>query len=338
MLLLVHVVVYLCGMFPQIKIQTGALAIGLVLMAVKVLAWWLTKSDAILTDALESIVNIVAGAFGLYSLVLASKPRDLDHPYGHGKIEFVAAGLEGGLIFFAGTVILWKSAYGFLYPHPLASLGWGLWLTGLTGGINYLIGWRMSRYGRQHDSMVLISGGSHLKSDAYSSVGILAGLGLLLLTGWQWVDSATAMIFGFVILYHGWQIIRESMAGIMDEADQELITSLALHLELHRQNEWIDVHNLRIIKYGNTFHIDCHLTLPWYLNLQDAHAAVKTFEKTADSFATKPVELFVHSDPCEAHSCEICQISDCPVRQRVALARTTWTPENIIANRMHSVS
>ncbi len=307
-------------------------------MAIKMLAWWLTKSNAILTDALESIVNIVAGSFGLYSLWLASKPRDLEHPYGHGKIEFVAAGLEGGLIFFAGLVILWKSVDSFIYPQPLQSLDWGLLLTGLTGGINFILGWRMERYGRAHHSMVLVSGGSHLKSDAYSSIGIVLGLGLLLLTGWQWLDSLTAMIFGVVILYHGWQIIRESLAGIMDEADQKLITSLATHLNAHRQPEWIDVHNLRIIKYGTTFHIDCHLTLPWYLSLKDAHTAVKDFEKTADSFTHRPVELFVHSDPCEAHSCEVCQIVDCAVRQRTALTHTVWTPENIMANRMHSVS
>lgn len=325
-------------MGKQIKIQSLALALGLALMAIKVVAWWITSSNAILTDALESIVNIVAGAVGLYSLWLAAQPRDREHPYGHGKIEFVAAGLEGGMILFAGILIVCKAIFNLIEPQQLQSLDTGLWLTGITGLLNFGMGRYMERIGQHQKSMVLVSGGRHLQSDAWSSAGILVGLALLMMTGWQWMDGVTALLFGFVIVYHGWQTVRESVAGIMDEADLRLIGALAAHLEVNRRDTWIDVHNLRIIKYGATYHIDCHLTLPWYQNLQESHDEVKLFEETAAQFSTQPVELFIHSDPCEPHSCEVCQLSDCKVRQRDFQNRVNWTPKVLISHRMHSVS
>ncbi|MCB0677694.1 MAG: cation transporter [Saprospiraceae bacterium] len=322
----------------SVRLQWLALSIGLLLMAGKFYAWWTTNSNAILTDALESIINVVAGGFALYSLLLAFKPRDLNHPYGHGKIEFLSAGFEGGLIFLAGISIIGKSCYNLLYPQQLGSLDLGMLVTALAGGVNFVLGWVLERRGKQFGSLILIADGRHLKSDAYSSAGLLVGLFLLRLTGIQWIDNATALLFGALILYTGYRLLRTSVAGIMDEADYQLVKSITQHLDQHRSANWVDLHNFRVIKYGSALHIDCHLTVPWYLEVKEAHNETKSMEKQVAHSCSTPVEVFVHTDPCAPpSSCTVCLKTDCPVRQADFIRRVSWSLENVLSNDKHSV-
>ena len=321
------------------RIQLVALLAGCILLAGKFFAWWLTNSNAILTDALESIINVAAGCFALYSIWLSAQPSDENHPYGHGKIEFLAAGFEGALVFLAGVVILAKSIYNIVYPQPIGQLDFGMLLVGISGFVNYVLGAVLRREGKKSHSLILQADGAHLQSDAWSSLGLLGGLALLWLTGWTWVDSATAMIFGCVIVIAGFRLVRSSIAGIMDEADHGLISQMVGELQEKRHDNWIDLHNFRVIKYGPTLHIDCHLTLPWFYQLKDSHEEVRRMESMIRGFCTRPVELFIHSDPCEPpYSCRICNKSDCLERQHPKEEEIPWTLERILPNKRHHES
>lgn len=320
-----------------LRIQIFAVAAGFVLLAAKFGAYLLTHSNTILTDALESIINVVAGAFALYSLYLSSKPKDTDHPYGHGKVEFLSAGLEGILILIAGLLIIGKSVVAFFHPAPLSNLSIGLMIVVVSGIINYALALVLIKAGEKNRSLILKADGEHLKSDAYSSFGVLAGLVLIMLTGWSFLDNVVAILFGLFIMYTGAGLIRKSIAGIMDEADEEIILPVIKHLNEHRKPEWIDIHNLRIIQYGNKLHVDCHVTLPWYVTLEQAHEQIDEIAEVINEKHFSQVEFFIHGDPCIPQSCKICQLADCKVRKEPFAQKLEWTLENVIPNRKHGL-
>ncbi|WP_242918851.1 cation diffusion facilitator family transporter [Pontibacter liquoris] len=321
----------------SVRLQIIVVVVGVLLLVAKFIAFFLTNSNAILTDALESIVNVVAGAFSLYSLILSARPRDENHPYGHGKIEFIASTLEGSMIMVAGGAIIIKSILNLLHPVPLQELDLGILLIAASGLINFVVGMVTERKGRQNNSLVLVAGGKHLKSDAYSTAGILVGLLLIFLTGMVWLDSVVAILFGCIIGYTGYRILRSSVAGIMDEADYELLQNIVQVLNDNRRENWIDIHNLRVIKYGATLHIDCHLTVPWYLNVLQAHDEVEAVGKLVREKIDQDIELFIHTDPCIEASCSICFKEDCTVRRHPFKKRVEWVLEKVIADRKHSL-
>ncbi|WP_347159184.1 cation diffusion facilitator family transporter [Pontibacter chitinilyticus] len=321
----------------SVRLQMLVVAVGVLLLVGKFVAFFLTNSNAILTDALESIINVVAGAFSLYSLILSARPRDENHPYGHGKIEFIASTLEGSMILVAGGIIIIKSTLNLFHPVPLQELDLGIILIAVSGLINYGVGMITERRGKQHNSLVLIAGGRHLKSDAYSTAGILVGLLLIYLTGLIWLDSVVAILFGAIIGFTGYRILRSSVAGIMDEADYDLLKRIVQVLNDNRRENWIDIHNLRVIKYGSTLHIDCHLTVPWYLTVLQAHDEVDAVGQLIRERIDPSIELFIHTDPCIEPSCSICLKTDCDVRQHPFQERVAWDLEKVIADRKHSL-
>jgi cation diffusion facilitator family transporter len=309
--------------------------IALLLFAIKIVAWYLTDSVAVLTDALESTVNVVAGIIGLYSLYVSAKPRDMDHPYGHGKAEFLSAAVEGALITVAGLVIIYEAINNLLHPHTIQSLDYGLILVGATALINYLAGAYCVRMGQRNNSLALVASGKHLQSDTWSTLGIIAGLALMLLTKWVWVDSVVAILLAFFIMYTGYRIVRSSLAGIMDEADKAILEKMVTMLNTNRRPNWIDLHNLRIIKYGSVLHLDAHLTVPWFLNVHEAHREIDALASLVKNEFGESVELFVHSDGCLDFSCRICNKQDCTVRKHAFEQQVDWTVENIAANSKH---
>ncbi len=321
----------------NINVQKLVVIVGLVLFVIKIVAWYITGSVAILTDALESTVNVVASFIGLYSLNLSAKPRDVEHPYGHGKVEFISAGIEGTLITVAGLVIIYQAIDNLRYPNEIGQLDFGILLVAGAGAVNFAVGFLAVKRGRKNKSLALVASGKHLQSDTYTTIGIIAGLILMKLTGWMWIDSVVALIFAFVIIFTGYKILRSSVAGIMDEADKELIGEFVAYLNEHRQVNWIDIHNLRIIKYGSVLHLDFHLTLPWYFNLHEAHREMDQLDRLIKEKFGDSVEMFVHTDGCLDFSCKICQKQDCPVRQADFEKKIEWTVENISSNEKHSV-
>ncbi len=314
------------------KIITG---IGILLFILKVIAWYLTRSVAILTDALESTVNVVAGLIGVYSLYVSAKPKDQDHPYGHGKAEFISAAVEGTLISVAGLIIIFEAINNFIHPHVIQRLDDGIILVAITGVINYVAGYICIKTGNKNNSMALVASGKHLQTDTYSTIGIIIGLVLLYIFEIGWIDSAVAILFAFFIMFTGYRIIRSSLSGIMDEADASLIKKMVLTLNDNRRENWIDLHNLRIIKYGGTLHMDAHLTIPCYLNIREANEEIDTLSAIVVKQFGQSMELFVHSDGCNDFSCRICTKKVCPVRQHPLVKQIEWTIENIANDNKH---
>lgn len=321
----------------NLRLQKIITFVSILLFIMKLLAWYVTGSVAILTDALESTVNVVAGLIGIYSLYVSAKPKDTDHPYGHGKAEFLSAAIEGTLISVAGIIIVYEAINNLIHPHPIQSLDYGIWIVGATAIINYVAGSICISTGKKNNSLALIASGKHLQSDTYSTLGIIAGLVILYFVKLWWIDSAVAMIFAFIIMFTGYKIVRTSVAGIMDEADTTLLEKLVVMLNANRRPNWIDVHNLRIIKYGGTIHLDCHLTVPWYLNVHQAHEEIDALSALVKNEYGESMELFVHSDGCLDFSCNICTKDDCSVRKHPFEQKVEWTMDNIVSNKKHRV-
>ncbi|MEO7291761.1 MAG: cation diffusion facilitator family transporter [Ginsengibacter sp.] len=320
----------------NLRLQKIITVIAIVLFAVKMIAWYLTNSVAILTDAMESTVNVIAALIGVYSLYISAKPKDEDHPYGHGKVEFLSAAVEGTLIIVAGFVVIYKATVSILIqPHVIQKLDYGIILVAVTALINYVAGTICLNAGRKNHSLALIASGKHLRTDTWSTLGIITGLILLYFTKLLWLDSVVAIIFSLLIIYTGYKIIRTSIAGIMDEADIELLKKLVALLNANRRENWIDLHNLRMIKYGGTLHMDCHLTVPWYLNVREAHEEVEALATLVRKEFGEAVELFVHSDDCREFSCRICYKKDCLVRLHEFENKIEWSIKNIIKDSKH---
>jgi cation diffusion facilitator family transporter len=319
----------------NLQLQKWIVFVAIVLFGMKIVAYFITRSVSILTDALESTVNVAAGLIGLYSLYIAAKPSDQNHPYGHGKAEFLSAAVEGTLITVAGFVIIYKAVTNFIDPQPIQKLDYGILLIAITAAINLIFGFISIRQGKRNNSLALIASGKHLQSDTLSTVGIICGLIIIYFTELFWLDGAIAILFALIIIYTGYQIIRRSIAGIMDEADTSLLKDMIKVLNDNRRQNWVDLHNLRVIKYGGRLHVDGHLTVPWYLNVQEAHVEIEELSKLIKKQFSNSMELFVHSDGCQYFQCSICFKNDCPVRKHPFERRIEWNIENVLTDKKH---
>jgi cation diffusion facilitator family transporter len=309
--------------------------VGFILMTIKFFAWYITKSNAVLTDALESIINVVAGSFALYSLYYAAKPSDEDHPYGHGKIEFFSAGIEGTLIFIAGIGMVAKAIYGFYFPTNIEKINVGLALSCFTAIINYLLGKKLLQIGKESNNTILIADGKHLISDTISTIGLIAGLIVILVTGKFWLDNIITILLGSWIVYTGFKLVRESVGNLLDEADMKIVKDITKILHQNRKENWIDIHNLRVLKYGSRLHIDAHATFPYYLSLEDTHEEVIAIENLIKLNTGNEVELFIHADPCIANSCSVCELKNCAVRKNSFINKPEWNLSNMLPNKKH---
>jgi cation diffusion facilitator family transporter len=321
----------------NIAFQKWIATIGIILFVGKLIAWKLTNSDAVFSDAMESIVNVISAFLGLYSLYLASKPRDENHPYGHGKVEFVTSAIEGSLISIAGIMIIYEGTNSLISGKVLDKLNIGIWIIAATAVINYIIGYISIQKGKRENSIVLISSGKHLQSDTITTLGVVVSLVLVYFTDLVWIDSVVALILGVYIITIGYKIIRKSLSGIMDEADPELLNKLATFLNKNRKEEWIDVHNVKIQQFGSRLHIDAHLTLPWYFELRTAHDEMEELIKLIAKNTDRSVEFNFHMDDCKPTSCAICQIENCSVRQQNFIKKIEWNGENISQPDKHTL-
>lgn len=304
-------------------------------MLLKFTAYLLTSSNAILTDAMESIVNVVASGFAFYSIHLAARPKDQNHPYGHGKVEFFSVFLEGGLIFIAGVLILGKACYSIFFPEHITNLLGGMGLVAFTGLVNFVLGTYMVKQSKSLNSLTLLADGKHLQTDAYSTAGLLVGLLLMHLTGLWWIDIVMSIGLGVYILYSGYKLLRKSIAGLMDESDMKLVGQVARILQQYRQDDWIDIHNLRVQRYGHELHIDCHVTLPNYYDLNKVHDEVSAIDKLLNKYLHANTELFIHADPCMPPCCHYCRVRNCPIRSESQTKDIVWDNRVISKNEKH---
>jgi cation diffusion facilitator family transporter len=292
---------------------------------------------SVLSDTLESVVNIIATIVGSYSMYIAAKPKDKDHPYGHGKAEFVSSAFQGSLIIGVGCLIIYESIDSFIHPSTLHNLGNGLWLLIVIAIVNISTALFVMRIGKKNNSMALVTSGKLFLIDFFTTTSVAIGLLILIITDIQKVDSIIAILLGGWVLYDGYKILRASLAGIMDEADMALLENVIAEINENRNEQWIDLHNLRVIKYGALLHIDCHLTMPWYLNVNEAHEAMDQFTDLIKSKFGDTVEFFIHIDGCMPFSCAICSISNCEKRKHAMQQKLDWSMENVLANHKHQL-
>jgi cation diffusion facilitator family transporter len=307
-----------------------SLVVAAVLLVAKYTAYRLTGSTAILSDALESIVNVVAAMFALGTLLFARRPADRNHPYGHGKMEFMSAAFEGGLIAFAAVLILWEAGQGLLYGVAVRRLEQGLLITLGAGLVNLALGWHLVRTGRRHDSVTLVADGRHVLSDFWTSAGIVVGLGMVSLTGLVWLDPLVAGIVAVNLLRTGGALIRQAAAGLLDEEDPRLLARLLDVLEPHMGRGVIRVHHLRAIRSGRFHHVDANLVVPEFWSVDRAHDLAEGLSSRVMKDMDVQGELVFHTDPCRRLYCATCDLPDCPIRREPFQSRPRLTLDEVV--------
>ena len=307
--------------------------IGAMLMCAKFYAFHLTRSSAVFSDALESIINVVASAFALVSIVLAAKPPDESHPYGHGKVEYFSAGFEGALIIIAAIGIFKSGLDHIFQPQPLPNLTDGLAILLGSGFINLTLGLILVKTGKKTHSIALTADGKHILTDVITSAGVFLGLLLVHLTGVFWLDGFIACMVGFSILYTGIILIRKSSAGLMDRAEPALLEEISSLLEKHRKDNWVGIHQLRAFRSGSIVNISLHLILPRDFSLEDGHLEAEEVEAVIEGYFEGRANVLVHLDPCSDPDCPVCRRYACELRNREKSDPTPWNMETLITQR-----
>jgi cation diffusion facilitator family transporter len=291
-----------------------SLVVGTFVFMGKVAAWIATGSVAVFSDAMESIVNVVAALLLVWSLRIAAQPADRDHPYGHGKAEFLSAAVEGALIIVAALLIGVQALRDLIVGAVPQRLDTGMALVAAASLLNGGLGLHLVRVGRRTHSAALVADGRHILTDVWTSAGVLLGLLGVSLTGWVWLDPAVALAVAANIVREGWRLVQHAVGGLMDEADVALLAKLAGALEAERPPEWIDAHGLRAWRSGAELHADLHLVVPRYFDAERLHGITESVEERLRSAAGLPTEAVVHFDPCRPHECARCGMPACPVR------------------------
>jgi cation diffusion facilitator family transporter len=279
--------------YAWLSIGAAVATIGLKLFAAK-----LTGSVGLLSDAAESVVNLVAAIIVLAALRIASRPADEDHHYGHGKVEYFSAFIEGAMIFVASAIILYTAVQRFLHPQPLESLGVGLIIIMIATGINFFVGRLLIRTGRQKRSITLEADGKHLMTDVWTSIGVVIGVGLVGLTGWERLDSIIAFLVGLNIVWTGSQLLLRSTRGLMDKAlpkqDNDLIVGI---LEKFKTDQ-VSFHGLLTRESGHHRFISMHVLVPGSWTVQQAHDLSEEVE-AAIEMALPDAQIITHVEPTE---------------------------------------
>lgn len=290
-----------------------SLAIGILLVLVKLLAYFITRSNAIFSDALEGIANILTAGFAIYSIRLAYQPADSEHPYGHGKVEFFSAGLEGAMILLACVLIVGKVAISYLNRSPpsVQNLDAGLFLMAVALLVNGILGFLLWMVGRKKQSLTLEAEGVHLMVDALDSVAVLAAIGIVRITGWEWVDTAGALVVAAYVAYHGLRLMKRSAAGLMDEqdvGDRELLRKI---LNSHigpggKEPQICSYHKLRHRHSGRYHWVDFHILVPAWWDIAKAHQVASAIEYEIE-LALGEGNATAHVEPCLEEDCLACQ-------------------------------
>ena len=274
-----------------------SLAVGFLMLFGKWTAFVITGSYAILSDALESVVHVVATAFAFASIVLAARPPDMKYPYGYGKIGYFSAGFEGGLIALAGLAILYEAGLGLIRGAQPTRLDVGMLLIAAAAGINLVLGLFLIRLGRRTNSLILSADGQHVLADSYTSFGVLVGVALVWLTRLAWLDGLVAIGFGLNILWTGWTLVRESFSGLMDRADPAWLGRIVGARQANREPGWLDLHQLRAWQAGDRVFVDFHLAVPNDWTVTKIHDGNDRIHDILRELLGDETELIVHFDP-----------------------------------------
>jgi cation diffusion facilitator family transporter len=292
-----------------------SLVVGTVLMGVKFYGWHLTGSTAVFSDALESVVNIVAAGFALWVVSIAGRPADRDHPYGHGKLEYFSAVFEGGLITIAAVIILYEGVAAWIRGPSVEQIDLGVMIVFGAGAGNALLGWFLLHMGRKTRSITLTADGHHVLSDFWTSLGVVIGLLLVRFTGIAWLDPLVAIIIGVNLARVGAKLVRRAAGGLLDEEDPELTEQMVEAFNKTAHPGIIRIHHLRAMRAGSEVHVDAHLVVPEYWAVEEAHEVMERFEGMMVQELGVHGEILFHTDPCRRAYCPACDVEDCPVRR-----------------------
>ena len=292
-----------------------ALAGALGVFAIKGFGALLTGSTALLSDALESIVNVAASGFAFFAVRFASKPADREHPYGHGKMEHVAAAFEGGLITFAAGVILLAAVQSIFAGPRLRSIDEGLLIAAASALANLALGYFLLREGQATGSPTLVADGKHVLSDVWTTIGALLGLGLARLTGARLFDPLAALVVGVVLARTGIALVKNAVNALLDREDPELLQKLVDAFNSAPMGGLTGLHRLRALRTGDEIHIDAHVFVPEHWSVREAHQAVVALERWIAERTGLVGELALHLDPCHARPCAQCDLPECPARR-----------------------
>jgi len=264
---------------PPAFLLRASIAVAVLTIALKTLAWWLTDSVGLLSDAMESFVNLASAGFGLLMVTVARRPADAEHPYGHHKAEYFAGGFEGLLILVASLGIAWAAAQRLLNPQPVGQLGLGLALSVLASAVNGALAWAMLQSAREHRSMALEADARHLLTDVWTSAGVVVGIALVLATGWQWLDSAVAIGVALNIAREGAMLMWKSSQGLMDEAvEPQVLAEIDRTLDTFR-HATVRFDHVITRSSGQRVFVDLHMHMPADWTLGRAAAARASVEQ-----------------------------------------------------------
>jgi cation diffusion facilitator family transporter len=307
-----------------------SLVVATLMLAAKYQAYRMTGSTAVLSDALESIVNVLAAVFALGGLLFAGRPADRNHPYGHGKIEFFSAAFEGGLIAFASILIVYEAVRSLVAGSDVHQIGLGLLIVLGSALVNLALGLYLVRTGRRYVSLTLIADGQHVLADVWTSAGIIVGLGLVRLTGRAWLDPVVALLVALWLMATGFRLVRHAAGGLLDEEDPLLLKRVLDALQKYVGGGVIRVHHLRAIRSGRFQHVEAHLVVPEFWSVEHAHDLSEDVAARVMRDLGAEGEMVFHTDPCHRIYCAVCDLEDCPIRREPFLKQTPLTLEEAV--------
>lgn len=278
------------------KLAIGSIFIGALVFALKYVAYYLTGSIALYSDALESVINVVTAIAAFMAVRLSATPADANHPYGHHKVEYFSAVLEGVLIIVAALMILREAYFGFFSPKMIDAPALGLAVNAAATVINGIWSWLLIRQGRRLRSPAIVADGRHLLTDVVTSAGVIVGLVLVPITGWTWLDSVLAAFVAINILWSGWGLIKESIGGLMDEALPEATLSRVREIISGNAEGAIEAHDLRTRHAGKMTFIDFHLVVPGTMSVTDAHDICDRLERALKD-EVEDALITIHVEP-----------------------------------------
>ncbi|MFV0301035.1 MAG: cation diffusion facilitator family transporter [Paracoccus sp. (in: a-proteobacteria)] len=279
-----------------LKIAFGSIVVGLMVLALKLLAWWLTGSVALLSDALESTVNVATALAALIAIRVAARPADAGHPYGHHKAEFFSAVLEGVMIIVAALLIMREAWFAFQHPPIIEAPARGIAINAFAGLLNAIWCWVLISQGRRHMSPALVADGKHLLSDVISSGGVLLGVMLAVATGWAILDPLLAGLVGLNILWSGWKVTASSLSGLMDEAVPESTLETIRAIISDKATGALEAHDLRTRHAGRVTFIDFHLVVDGQTSVEDAHEICDRIEQSLRAKLSE-AQITIHVEP-----------------------------------------
>ena len=311
-----------------------SLAVGIGMFFLKMTAYFITGSVAIFSDAAESVVHIAATGMALFSIILSAKPADESHLYGHGNIEYFSAGVEGLLIVIAAGYIIYEAILSLIKGPELQSLSIGVIAVAAAGLINLGLGYYLVHTGKKTNSITLVADGKHVLTDAFTSIGVLVGIILVLLTGFLLLDPILAIVVAINIVFTGYKLIRESIGGLMLETNPQVLKKIADKLLSIRKDYWIDLHELRYWQSGERMFIDFHLILPYYFTIEQSHKEEKLIDEELEKdFINSQIKI--HFDFCNYNLCKFCGYQICSVRKEEKNINFNWDVEKLSGDAVY---